>query len=238
MPAPGDEGNSQVGGSMRPTFLTGSASLVLAAVLVAGGSLCLVAQSAPKPESGTVAGRLAGQWRMNKEQSAEPTPAATPTAPPSAQVTGGGIGGGVPGGGYGGGGMGGRGGGGFNRGPMPESVLRERAILREASQPPDLVNVVVAKDVVTFTTSEGVVRKFSANGKKEKVDLTTADVETVTSWTEDSLAQEMKSGNVKLNRTWQPTASNQLVVTVTLQTSTRLQPQVKKFVYDRTAGGT
>jgi hypothetical protein len=223
---------------MRPTFLTGSASFVLAAVFVAGGSLCLVAQSARKPETGALAAKLAGQWQMNKELSADPSPASTPTAP-SGPVTGGGIGGGYPGGGYGGGGMGGRGGGygggGFSRGAMSESVLRQRAILREASQPPDLVNVVVSKDVVTFTSNEGVVRKYTANGKKEKIDLTTAEVETVTSWTEDSLTQEMKSGDVKLNRTWQPTATNQLVVTVTLQTSTRLQPQVKKFVYDRTA---
>lgn len=229
---------------MRHPFLTGGTAIALVSALLTFGAPHASAQSTPKPEAGSLAAKLAGQWRINKEQSADPeagTPG-QPAAPPAGGGGGGGIGGGYPGGGYGGGGMGGRGGGyggggGFGRGPMPESQLRERAILREASQPPDLVNIVVAKDVVTFTSGEGVVRKYTANGKKEKVDLTTAEVETVTAWTEDALTQEMKSGSVKFNRTLQPTSTNQLVVTVTLTQSTRMQPLTKKYIYDRTAGG-
>jgi hypothetical protein len=231
---------------MRSTFLTGSAALALGISVIAGSAPGTLAQATPKSDTspGAPAARIAGQWRLNKDLSADSSGAVPPVpSRPVGSGGGGGYGGGG-GGGYGGGGYGGGGGGmgGFGRGGgggvSSEETLRMKAMLREANQPPEVLNIVTSGATVTFTTEEGVVRKYTANGKKEKVDLTTAMVETTTRWDQNTLTQEMKAGQLKLTRTWQPSEQgNQLVITVTTETTVRgSQPSTKKYVYDRNAG--
>jgi len=94
---------------------------------------------------------------------------------------------------------------------------------------------VTSGQVITFTTDEGVVRKFTANGHKEKVDLTSAKVETTTTWAQNTLTQEMKVGQVKMTRTIQATTEgNQLIVKVTSETNGRpATTDAKTFIFDR-----
>jgi hypothetical protein len=157
---------------------------------------------------------------------------------------GGGLGGGYggPGGGVGGGGFGGGGGGapyggggfGGRSGLSSEQTLQLHALMREVNQPPEILNIVTSAQVVTFTTGEGVVRKFTANGKKEKVDLTSADVETITRWDQNTLTQDLKVGLVKVTRSFQTTEQgNQLVITVATENGGRGQPAIKKYVYQK-----
>ncbi len=99
-------------------------------------------------------------------------------------------------GGYGGGGGGmggGRGGmgGGMGRGGMgggqmsdeqKQEMERRRALMKELLAPSDRMNVTVEDDVVTFTESDGRVRKFKTDGKKEKHQFDNGTVETKSKW--------------------------------------------------------
>jgi hypothetical protein len=192
---------------------------------------------APSAVAPTGAASLAGQWRFNADQSVDAEAMAVAAGTP--------LGGGVAGpGGYGrGGGMGGGGGtfgGGFRgSGISSKETLELRAMLREANQPPELLNIVVGPQVISFTNHEGVVRKVTANGKKEKVDLTTADVDSTTRWEQGTLVQDMKVGSVKVRRTWHVAPeTRQLIVGVTVDYGNRnAQPTVAKFVFDRVPMG-
>src|SRR5262245_41975333 len=110
---------------MRKPLMAGAAAMVVSASLAVAGTSLNAAQS--KTSDDMIGVKLAGQWRLNPDMSA--LPGSTPEMPalPGGPVTGGGIGGGYPGGGRGGG-LGGYPGG-YARGPMPESTLRERAIV-------------------------------------------------------------------------------------------------------------
>jgi hypothetical protein len=234
---------------MRRTFLTGCAAAALGVIVIAGAGTRPLAQAPQRTET-TPPAKIAGQWKFNKDLSADPNGTTTVTGAPGAP--GGGPGGGGMGGGYGGpgggGGIGGRGGGGGGfggfggggggfggKGSMSsEQTLQFKALMREVNQPPEILNIAMSAFVVTFTTGEGVVRKFTANGKKEKVDLTSADVETTTRWDQSTLTQEMKVGQVKVTRSFEATQQgNQLVITVATENGGRGQPATKKYVYDK-----
>ncbi len=205
-----------------------------------------------------VAAHLSAQWKLNPDLSSLPTtPGSTPTGQPSrggggssgggggrrgggGGGRGGGYGGG--GGGYGGGGAGGgRGGSGASRGGTEDQMLEARAVLREMTDAPQVLNVVATTETVSFTTDDGTVRKFDINEKKEKVDLGTAKVDATTKWDGGRLSQEIAIGQVKIDRTFQVTdEGNQLIVTVTTQGSRNGGGQGGgapiKAIYDRQAG--
>ena len=105
-------------------------------------------------------------------------------------------GGGRGGGGYGGGGSGGAGGYGGRGGgetPSNEQMLEARAVIREMTDAPQVLNVVASADAVSFTTDEGIVRKFAIDDKKEKVDLSTAKVDVTTRWDSGKLTRTSSS---------------------------------------------
>lgn len=110
--------------------------------------------------------------------------------------------------------------------------------MREIDPPAEILNIVVAGELVTFTTDEGVIRKYTADGKKQRVDLLTAKVETVTKWDQTALTQEMAAGPMKIRRTWQPTTEGEhLVVTVTTESEGGPDGQKRtasrRLVYER-----
>jgi hypothetical protein len=120
--------------------------------------------------------------------------------------------GGGGGGGYGGGGMGrggmGRGGfGGAGGGQMTDEqkqdMERRRALMRELLQPSDRMMVTVDGDLVSFTESDGRVRKFKTDGKKEKHQFDNGTVETKSHWDKDGLVIETDLQNgMKLTQTY------------------------------------
>ena len=181
--------------------------------------------------------RMSAQWKLNQDLSSLPAAPGQPGAPggngagsgggnngyggsSGSGRTRGGGGGGYGGGrgGYGGGG-GGYGGGGGSRGGQginQEQMLEARAILREMTQAPAVLNVVASAETVSFTSDDGTVRKFAITGKKETVDFGTAKVDVTTRWNGAQLAQDITVGQLKLSRTFQVTdEGHQLIVTVT-----------------------
>jgi len=123
---------------------------------------------------------------------------------------GGGGGGGYGGGGGGmgrGGGMGGMGRGGMGGGQMSDEqkqeMERRRALMKEMLQPSDRMTVTVENDIVTFTESDGRVRKFKADGKKEKHQFDNGTVETKSKWDNTGLVIETDLQNgMKLTQTY------------------------------------
>ena len=134
-------------------------------------------------------------------------------------------------GGYGGGmggGMGGMGGGmgrgGMGGGQMSDEqkaeMQRRRALMRELLQPSDRMTVTVENDVVTFTESDGRVRKFKTDGKKEKHQFDNGTVETKTKWDNDGLVIETDLQNgMKLTQTYTvaPGEKRQLVLATKME---------------------
>ncbi|HKW01188.1 MAG TPA: hypothetical protein VJN96_15290, partial [Vicinamibacterales bacterium] len=118
--------------------------------------------------------------------------------------------------GGGGGGRGGYGGGAGGGQPLSnEQMLEARAIMREMMDAPDVLNVVASTEAVSFTTDEGIVRKFAIDGKKENVDFGTAKVDVTTKWDNNKLSQDLELGSLKMTRTFQVTdEGHQLIVTV------------------------
>lgn len=100
-----------------------------------------------------------------------------------------GVGGGGMGGGMRGGGMPGMGGMG---GAMPdrEEMARRRALMRELVEPSPRLTIATDGDLVSFTDADGHVRKYTANGKKEKHQFDNGTVKTKTKWDQDRLVIE------------------------------------------------
>ena len=233
-----------------------------------GASQTAGAAQTPAPEAkaarppltpADVAAHLSAQWKLNPDlSSVPPAPGSTPAGQPSRGGGGssgggggrrGGGGGGGRGGGYGGGGggyggggaSGGRSGSGASRGGTQDQMLEARAVLREMTDAPQVLNVVATTETVSFTTDDGTVRKFNINEKKETVDLGTAKVDATTKWDGGKLSQEIAIGQVKIDRTFQVTdEGNQMIVTVTTQASRNGTGQGGaapiKAIYDRQAG--
>lgn len=109
------------------------------------------------------------------------------------------------GGGYGGGGMGrggGMGGGGGTSDEQKQEMERRRALMRELLQPSDRMTVTITDDVVSFTESDGRVRKFKTDGKKEKHQFDNGTVETKSKWSADGLVIETDLQGMKLTQTY------------------------------------
>lgn len=234
---------------MQTTRCGGLLGIALSAVVLVSTPTHAAQQPDAKPAASNT---VAGQWRLSKP-AGEPGENSSSTTKPEdeperSEGRGGRRPGGFGGGGYGGGrgGFGGgRGGDAIGGGFNSDQMAAMRAAMREAGQTPDILNIVVSGDVVSFTTDQGVVRRFTANGKKEKIELGDVKVDCVTSWNHDTLTQEMKAGGATITRTWQVvTDGQQLAITIST-TGDRMRgdgPQVRKVLYDRNArtstGGT
>ena len=91
-------------------------------------------------------------------------------------------------------------------------MAEARTVLQEVGQPPQQVTIVTDEKTVIFTDGEGLVRKFTTDGRKEKVDIVTAKVDAVTKWDGAMLTQEMTVGKLKVTRTWQLTKQGDMLV--------------------------
>jgi len=110
------------------------------------------------------------------------------------------------GGGYGVSAMGrggGMGGGGQMSDEQKQEMERRRALMKELLQPSARMNVTVENDIVTFTESDGRVRKFKTDGKKEKHQFDNGTVETKSKWDNTGLVIETALQNgMKLTQTY------------------------------------
>jgi len=127
------------------------------------------------------------------------------------------------GGGYGVSGMGmgrGMGGGGQMSDEQKQEMERRRALMKELLQPSDRMNVTVENDIVTFTESDGRVRKFKTDGKKEKHQFDNGTVETKSKWDNTGLVIETDLQNgMKLTQTYSVAAGEkrQLVLATKME---------------------
>jgi hypothetical protein len=127
------------------------------------------------------------------------------------------------GGGYGVSAMGrggGMGGGGQMSDEQKQEMERRRALMKELLQPSARMNVTVENDIVTFTESDGRVRKFKTDGKKEKHQFDNGTVETKSKWDNTGLVIETALQNgMKLTQTYTVTAGErrQLVLATKME---------------------
>jgi len=156
-----------------------------------------------------------GIWKFNKDLSTDTSKLQTQADNAAAngdgggnRRKGGGFGGGFGGRGGGGGGMN-RGGGG---GQDSEKALQTRALMRELAEYPAQLTLVVTPDTTSMTDDQGVVRKFTTNGKKETIDLGTAHVDSVSKWEAGTLTVELSGGTYKLTETYQLTVQGHTLV--------------------------
>jgi hypothetical protein len=100
-------------------------------------------------------------------------------------------------------GRGGMGGGGQMSDEQKQEMERRRALMKEMLQPSDRMTVTVENDIVTFTESDGRVRKFKTDGKKEKHQFDNGTVETKSKWDNGGLVIETDLQNgMKLTQTY------------------------------------
>ena len=131
--------------------------------------------------------------------------------------------------------MGGPPGGGMGAPPSEEDMKRMRNVVREASESPDQIVIAPGDGVVTITDSNGLVRKFVTNYKKEKHPTTAGAVETKTKWEGASLVVETSAGSgLKVTRLYRlAPEGRQLVVEVKIENSNLPQKMPPmRFVYD------
>ena len=189
--------------SMRIRILSNSTSVVLAGLI----SLPLAAFAQTKSTTPPLAGsKFVGVWQFSKDLStpSPDTQSTTPTQGTSGRRGGrsgggggfGGRGGRGGGGGYGGGG--GRGGGSTDQTQM----LQARKFMTEVMTPPETVTIIADDTTVTFTDDHGVVRKYTNNGKKEKVDIGGPKIDATTKWNGVSLTQDLSIGETKVTETY------------------------------------
>lgn len=176
------------------------AAVALSACLLMAGAIGAARVMAPV--------NLTGQWELNRDLSS--APGGLP-GPDGGGRSGGGRGpGGGGGGGRIGGGFGGRGGGrgaGMGGGPgatrpSAEDMEAQRALMQEVAELPSRVTITQDGDKVMFVERDGVVRRYLANGKTEKHQLTHGTIETKSSWDNARLKMEITVGRSKLVRTF------------------------------------
>jgi hypothetical protein len=195
-----------------------TALLLCTAMLLPAGDV-QEAPTAPAPE------RLNAVWALNKDLSTKPAAVADR------------IGGGEDrsgGAGRRGGFSGGRGGG-RGRGGAPGDAQQAMRLLRELGQSPDTLTIVSRDGLVSITDNDGVTRRFTANGKAEKVAIAGETIDVKTRWTDEVLDQEFKIGSTTLVRMIETTTDgHQLVITVKPKKESELSVgQIQRFVYDR-----
>jgi hypothetical protein len=175
-----------------------------------GGALALPGSFAASAHAQAPAAdhpNIDGAWVLNRDMG---DPMQRGGGSESGDGAGGGGGGhrhgGGGGGGYGVSGMGmgrGMGGGGQMSDEQKQEMERRRALMKELLQPSDRMNVTVENDIVTFTESDGRVRKFKTDGKKEKHQFDNGTVETKSKWDNTGLVIETDLQNgMKLTQTY------------------------------------
>lgn len=200
-----------------------------AAAILTGAALALVTVAPGTAHQSPTTGQMqiAGAWKINTQLSSPSLGSALgQNQPPAGR------------GGSTGGRRGGRGGGGFGGGRgggNPEQALQMRVLMREVTQPPDELTIVVTATQVTFTDGMGVIRRFQTNDKKEKVEFGTAKIDAKTKWDKDVLTFAMTAGQLKVTETYQARAEgSQLVATVKAEGGGRGgSAQPIRRVYDR-----
>jgi hypothetical protein len=117
-------------------------------------------------------------------------------------------------------------------------MLQVRALLRETREAPAQLAIVASLTAVSLTDDQGRVRKFRANGKKEKVELGTAEVDTKTKWAARALTQEMSASGLKVLVTYQVTVEgHQLVVAIGAQGGGQGSSAPVTRIYDKVEQG-
>lgn len=209
-------------------------------VMAALGSM---AGAAPRQASGASRDALMGSWVLDQESSTLPPNDAMPADPRGAggmggRPPGGGPGMGGPGGGRPGPGMGGGPGGPGGEGsrPSPEEMKRIRDLMRELVEAPARLTMALDGEAVAFVDEDGRVRKYVANGKAEKHQLTAGTVQTRTRWDGPSLIIETEAREgLRLKQIYalEP-GTGRLVVTTSMEGSRAPQDRPPlKAVYDR-----
>ena len=96
-----------------------------------------------------------------------------------------------------------------------ESLERQRALVRELLEPLPRITVTSDNETVTFTASDGRVRKYRIDGKKEKHQFDNGTVDTKSKWEKEQLTIETStSGGMKLVESYSVNDQHQLVVDV------------------------
>jgi hypothetical protein len=155
--------------------------------------------------------RLNGAWVLNRPQSSS-VGGGGDTAPEGGGARRrGGFSGGIGGPGGMGRGMGGS-------GEDREAFERQRALMRELLEPLPRVTVTSDNEAVTFTASDGHVRKYRLDGRKEKHQFDNGTVDTRSKWDKEQLTIETTTpGGMKLVETYSVNNQHQLVVAVKLE---------------------
>ena len=170
---------------------------------------------------------LSGAWELDR-QASSPTPAGLGPDAGGYRGSGGGGHGGHGGGGrggFGGPGMGGTGGGrpGGPDGQQPdkEEMQRMRDLAHELLTWPTRLIINQDGPLVTLTDDEGHVRRFTANSKGEKHQLTSGTVDTKTRWQDAALVMEIEIPHgMKVSRRYELLAAadaRQLIITTEIK---------------------
>jgi len=216
-------------------------SLASFVVVVAMGSTGAAVQQAGRTDT-SPRDALMGTWVLDEESSSTPPRDAVPDDRGGAGAPGGRPPGRGPGMGGPGGqpppGMGGdRGGpGGEGSRPSPEEMKRMRDLMRELMEAPSRLTIARDGDAVALVDEDGRVRKYVADGKTEKHQLSAGTVQTKARWDGPSLVIEMEAREgFKVKRTFalEP-GTGRLAVTTSVEGSRAPQDRPPlKAVYDR-----
>jgi hypothetical protein len=99
-------------------------------------------------------------------------------------------------------------------------MQRLRDLMRELMAAPVRLTIVQRDDAVSFTDDEGHVRRFVANGKEEKHQLTSGTLETKSRWKDGAMVIEWETGRGP-----------------TVVRSYRVEPSTKRLVVETTMKG-
>jgi len=106
-------------------------------------------------------------------------------------------------------------------------------LIRELGQSPEQLTIVLHDAALTFTDSDGVSRKFSVDGKGEKIAIGGDSIDVKSQWHDEAIEQEFKIGSTKLTRLIETTTDgHQLVITVRPKDDDGAG-RFDRFVYDR-----
>jgi hypothetical protein len=155
--------------------------------------------------------RLNGAWVLNRQQTTSGAGGGPDPAPHGSGPRHGGFSGGFgrPGGGGTGRGAGGEG----DR--DRENVERQRALIRELLEPMPRITVTSDNESVTLAGSDGRLRKYRIDGKKEKHQFDNGTVDTKSKWENEQLIVETStSDGLKLVEAYSVNEQHQLVVDV------------------------
>jgi hypothetical protein len=153
-----------------------------------------------------------GIWKFNKELSSDTSKLQTQAENAAASTDGGGAKRRRGSAGFGGHGGGGGRGGGTSGSGSSSAALQTRALMREMADAPAQLTIVVTDTSSTMTDDQGVVHKFTTDGKKEAIDLGSAQVDGVSKWDGGTLTVELTGGAFKLTETYQLTVQGHALV--------------------------